>query len=189
MTRSMTCLCDAHTSLLPQELTEGLPALGCETCCGQLLSLDDYRRWLDRFPQEGEPSGGASPPMGPASASASATATPVRKCPGCAQLMERLLSGNSTDFRLDRCGPCQWLWMDAGEWDALVAGNASRHLLELLSDGGQRRLREAAAHQRREAELRDRHGDATVDELIRVRAWLDEQPHTDILLNLLRSGW
>jgi Zn-finger nucleic acid-binding protein len=185
MARSLHCVCEAHTALLPQELTPGLPALGCETCRGQLLSLDDYRRWLDRSPLEAEPDATVSQPQGPATA----TATPVRTCPACAQLMERLLSGNSTDFRLDRCGPCQRLWMDAGEWEALVASDASRRLLDLLSDGGQRGLREAAAYQRRETELRARHGDATVDELIRVRAWLAEQPHADILLNLLRSGW
>ena len=185
MSRSLRCVCEAHTPLLPKELSPGLPALGCDTCRGDLLGLDDYRRWLDRFPQEALPATDSPAQVDPVDT----TATPVRKCPGCAQLMERLLSGSSTDFRLDRCGPCQRLWMDAGEWDALVAGDASRHLLELLSDGGQRRLREAAAHQRREAELRARHGDATVDELLRLRAWLADQPNADILLSLLRSGW
>jgi Zn-finger nucleic acid-binding protein len=188
MARTLNCVCESRTSLLPQELTSGLPALGCETCRGQLLSLDDYRRWLGGCLPGADPD--ASAPKRPGAVDAfTATATPVRRCPACAQLMERLLSGNSADFRLDRCGPCQLLWMDAGEWDALVFSGAFRKLLDVLSDGGQRGLREAAALQRREAELRARHGDATVDELIRVRAWLAEQPHADILLNLLRSGW
>ncbi|HEY9094870.1 MAG TPA: hypothetical protein VIN35_03925, partial [Hydrogenophaga sp.] len=117
------------------------------------------------------------------------SATPVRRCPGCSQLMTRLLSAGTRDFRLDRCGPCQWLWMDAGEWASMVSDNVAHLLLETLSDGGQRALRAAAAHQRREAELRARHGDEVVDDLIRIRAWLAEQPNPDLLLTLLRNGW
>jgi Zn-finger nucleic acid-binding protein len=189
MTRTLNCVCDAHTALLPQTLAKGLPVLGCESCHGQLLSLDDYRRWLARYPQEmvQVPVKETAPPY--ASGAPSATSTPVRKCPACSQLMERLLSARASDFRLDRCGPCQWLWMDAGEWSTMVADNASRELLEILSDGGQRALRETAAQQRREIDLRVRHGDATIDELIRLRAWMAQQPHSDTLLNLLRSGW
>ncbi|MEZ5706379.1 MAG: hypothetical protein R3E56_14550 [Burkholderiaceae bacterium] len=169
-------------------LAEGLPAYACEACQGQLLSLDDYRRWLDGSPalptlEEGQPEHGEAETIG------NPSATPVRRCPGCSQLMTRLLSAGMRDFRLDRCGPCQWLWMDAGEWASMVSDNVAHLLLETLSDGGQRTLRAAATHQRREAELRARHGDEVVDDLIRIRAWLAEQPNPDLLLTLLRNGW
>ena len=185
MSRTLNCVCDAHTALLPRSLTEGLQALACENCEGLLLSLDDHRRWVERSLPTGDP----MPPATADEPANSVAATPVRKCPACAQLMERLLSGTSADFRLDRCGPCQWLWMDAGEWAALEADGATRRLLDILSDGGQRLLRETAVRDRREAELRARHGSDTIDELIRVRAWLVQQPQPDLLLTLLRNGW
>ncbi|MEZ5703125.1 MAG: hypothetical protein R3E42_15965 [Burkholderiaceae bacterium] len=78
--------------------------------------------------------------------------------------------------------------MDAGEWASMVSDNVAHLLLETLSDGGQRTLRAAATHQRQEAELRARHGDEVVDDLIRIRAWLAEQPNPDLLLTLLRNG-
>jgi Zn-finger nucleic acid-binding protein len=188
MAHPMTCVCDAHAPLLPVALSEGLPALMCEACQGHLLSLDDYRDWVAQSPDPQAltttlPARPADEPIG------NPSSTPVRRCPACSQLMTRLLSAGSRDFRLDRCGPCQWLWMDAGEWDSLVTDQVAHRLIETLSDGGQRALRAAASHQRREAELRARHGDEVIDDLIRIRAWLAEQPNPDLLLTLLRNGW
>lgn len=186
MNQSLNCVCEAHAPLLPKSLAPGLAAMGCERCEGDLLELDDYRRWLARHPEGAVAGMAAGAPVLPGD---QLVATPVRKCPACSQLMERLLSGTSVDFRLDRCGPCQLLWMDAGEWAALEARDAGRGLLDTLSDGGQRALRNAAARQRREAELRARHGDAVVDELTRLRSWLAERPDAEVLLTLLRNGW
>jgi Zn-finger nucleic acid-binding protein len=186
MNHALNCVCEARTPLLPRHLAPGLAALGCGTCEGDLLDLADYRRWLERCPAEPVADAEA---VAPVPAGEPVASTPVRRCPACGQMMERLLSGNSVDFRLDRCGRCQLLWMDAGEWAALEARDVTRRLLTLMSDGGQRALRDAAAHQRREAELRDRHGDAVVDELIRLRGWLAKRPDAEVLLTLIRNGW
>ena len=183
MSSHLFCICSAKTALQPVDLAPGLPALTCEACKGHLLKLDDYRRWIDRDLRAVEPL------ATDAAVAAQGVQTAARRCPSCTHLMQRMLSGSAVGFRVDRCSPCQLLWMDKGEWEAMVASGAAQRLLEVLSDGGQRQLRDEAARQRREAELRARHGDEAMDELIRIRHWLATQPQADTLLALLRSGW
>ncbi|MGP1628901.1 MAG: zf-TFIIB domain-containing protein [Giesbergeria sp.] len=155
----------------------------CLQCNGSLLSVDAYRAWVEASPPE--------PVAEPSSEPLTTLDTPVRRCPHCTRLMERLRVSHQPDFRLDRCVGCQCVWLDAGEWPALVQSGLGLRLTEVLSDGWQRRVREDASQGRREAELRTRHGDACIDELIGVRAWLltQPEPQRDVLLQLLRSGW
>lgn len=142
--------------------------------------MDDYRAWRD----QSAPPAGASPP-----APATSTDSGARHCPACARLMHRYRVGARPDFRLDRCAPCQTVWFDAGEWQALLAAGLGARLEEILSDGWQRQLQADELRQGREAVLRQRHGDACIDELARMRQWLQAQPHRDELLALLRAGW
>lgn len=177
------CVCGTRAHLQPAELAPGLPVEGCETCHGGLLALDDYRAWVER--------GAAEPASEPNEQPVTTQHTPARACPRCTRLMERLRVSHEPDFRLDRCVGCQCVWLDGGEWPALVNAGLALRLGEVLADGWQRRVREDAAHGRREAELRARHGHACVDDLIRIRAWLQTQPaqQRETLLLLLRSGW
>lgn len=180
---TLYCVCGSRHGLNPTELAPGLPALTCQDCHGHLLRLDDYRHWI------AHEAGAGYVPVPVSGEMADGANKSVRRCPVCTHFMERLLSGHAVDFRVDRCTGCQLLWMDKGEWNALVEAGFGKTLLELLSDAGQLQLRHAANHRRHEADLRARHGDAVVDELIRMRAWLAAQPQADTLLALLRHGW
>lgn len=102
--------------------------------------------------------------------------------------MERLPVEPVGAFRLDRCGPCQYVWLDRGEWQALVQRGLAHQLDTLLSDGGQRRLQAERLHATRMQALRQRHGDACMDEVLRIRRWLAEQPHRDEILALIRAN-
>ena len=101
--------------------------------------------------------------------------------------MQRLPVHNAQDFRVDRCIPCQYLWLDPGEWAALVQLGVALQLDTLLSDAGQRRLQSERLLAARMQTLRQRHGDERIDEVLRFRRWLAEQPLADELLALLRS--
>ena len=105
--------------------------------------------------------------------------------------MQRLRVGAKPDFRVDRCAGCQALWFDRGEWAALAASGLASRLEEILSDAGQRQLQAAELRERREADLRRKHGDACIDEIARVHQWLHAQPaaQREELLSLLRAGW
>lgn len=103
--------------------------------------------------------------------------------------MHRYRVGAQPDFRVDRCAACQYIWLDAGEWAALVQAGLAGQLEDILSDGWQRQLQVDDAHTRRDEVLRARHGNECMDELARVRLWLQQQPGREELLSLLRAGW
>lgn len=182
----MRCTCSGQGLMKPILLATGLPAHRCAACEGTLLALDAYRRWRD------------DPEAAPAIESAAAIhgllavedAPGARSCPRCQRLMQRLrVSTDLPHFRIDRCTPCQTVWFDRGEWEALAQDGLAWRLDEVLSDGWQRQLQQADLRARREQALRARLGDDCLDELTRVRGWLDGQPRREELISLLRAGW
>ncbi len=179
----MRCECEARGELKPAEIAPGLTALHCAECGGSLLAMEDYHRWRERRP--------ALPVDAPPAPPSVEEPAGVRSCPCCGRLMQRYRVGTVPDFRIDRCTHCQQAWFDPGEWRALAAVGLADRLGEVLSDSWQRKLQADALRMRREAGLREKFGDACVDELGRVRAWLETQPpaRRDELLALLRSGW
>jgi len=164
------------------ELSPGLTARQCGACGASALKLDDYRQWRERQPASG-------PVTEPAARAEEEQDVRARTCPACTRLMQRYRVGTQPDFRLDACSACQLVWLDRGEWASLAQGDLSGRLTEILSEAWQRRLRADELRNRREAGLRAKHGDACIDELIRVRSWLDAQPQREELLALLRAGW
>jgi Zn-finger nucleic acid-binding protein len=185
MTTTYRCVCSAAPVLRAVSLAPGLHATSCDDCHGHWLAMDDYRRWVARGPAPLDADAADLPALRPDAA----VPDKARACPACQRFMERLRVGRSPDFRLDRCSACQHIWLDAGEWAALAEAGLATQLGEILSDGWQRQLRDAEAQARREADLRERHGDACIDEIARIRAWLATQPQRETLLALLRSGW
>lgn len=177
--RMLRCSCSTVARLDPTELELGLPANACSGCGGTLLGLAEYRNWRD----EANPVAAAGDPI------VFEDAPSARACPGCSRLMHRLRAGAQPDFRLDRCASCQSVWLDRGEWHALVAAGQAGRLDEILTDAWQRQLQAEELRARREATLREKHGADCIDELSRIRSWLDAQPQRDELLALLRAGW
>jgi Zn-finger nucleic acid-binding protein len=180
MKSKMFCGCEVGCSLLSSEIAPGLPSQRCSRCHGHWLRMADYELWrTDATPvQEHQ-----VPPM---RAEAGATA---RACPACERMMTRWRVGASPDFRLDRCAGCKAVWFDAGEWPALVRAGLAQRLSEVLSDTWQRRVQSDELSARRLAGLRARHGQECMNELERMRTWLEAQPQREELLALLRAGW
>ncbi|MBU1351066.1 MAG: zf-TFIIB domain-containing protein [Gammaproteobacteria bacterium] len=181
MTTRLHCSCASRSSLTNAALEEGLPAVACPDCGAVLLQMDDWRRWRSRSPDW------VASPDAPGAVDVPADQGQARACPACARLMQRLAVDAQGDFRVDRCGPCQYLWLDRGEWQALVQRGLAQQLDTLLSDGGQRRLQTERLQATRMLALRQRHGDACMDEVLRIRRWLAEQPHRDEVLALIRA--
>lgn len=186
MSSTLRCPCSGQGALRPRTLSDQLDARQCEACEGTVLSLQTYRRWRDRP----ECLSVEMPDLMIHGLLAVEDSPGARACPTCNRLMQRLrVSTDLPDFRIDRCAHCQLVWFDRGEWEALAHSGLAHRLDEVLADGWQRQLRQEDLRARREAVLRERHGDACIDELTRIRAWLDEQAQPDELLALLRAGW
>jgi Zn-finger nucleic acid-binding protein len=182
----MQCTCSGHARLLPVMLTEGLQASQCEACEGTLLPLDGYRAWRDS-----EASHVHTLPELVIHGLITVEDSPsARACPQCERLMQRLrVQTDEPDFRIDRCSSCQLVWFDRGEWAALAHNGLARQLDEVMADAWQRQLRQDELRAGREAALRIRHGDACMDELCRIKTWLDAQPAREELLALLGAEW
>ncbi|MFZ2266428.1 MAG: zf-TFIIB domain-containing protein [Azonexus sp.] len=170
-------LCECGAGLLCGALAEGLPARVCPACGGVLLALDDYRVWRQTLPPAA-----AETPAGLAVLGEDSRA---RSCPACSGPMARYRVLPVSSFRLDRCNHCQLVWFDGGEWSALVEAGLIDRLDSILADGWQRRVQADEARQRRENALRQRLGDAAVDELQRIQSWLHSRPNGRELLALL----
>ncbi|MDR7152083.1 Zn-finger nucleic acid-binding protein [Hydrogenophaga palleronii] len=174
------CACSHRPALSEQALSPGLPARECAECNGHWVCLDDHRRWVESGAPQAEPAELVEhwlPDL----------ASPARACPQCDRIMERLRTGRQPDVRIDRCVHCHAVWLDGGEWAALQFHEA--RLDEVLSDMWQRQLREAEQLERREDLVRQRHGDACIDEVLRIQAWLQQQAEPGVVLNLIRNGW
>ena len=177
----LRCICDGRPGMAPIELEPGLAAMSCTSCRGTALSMTSYREW-----QRGQPLVSEALPVGEPHNASDASA---RQCAACNRLMERLKVTPAFDFRLDRCGACQIIWLDEGEWLAIAAAGISAQLDAVLSDRGQREIREQEQQAARAAHLREKYGEDCLTEMTRIRAWLDVQPDRDVLIALLRSGW
>ena len=184
MSNERYCDCMKRPAMKVRELQAGLFAHACEDCGALAIDLNDYRRWLERRV------------VGPAPTPEQCAGTAVgeglgmrkaRLCSSCGRPIARYRAGTLPDFHLDRCAPCQQLVLDGGEWEALLQLGALEHLELILSDNWQHRLQALEAGERRRQSLRQRLGDSTVDELIRVQCWLREQPQRRELLALLNG--
>jgi Zn-finger nucleic acid-binding protein len=183
MKKNLRCDCAAHTPFAAVELMPGLAAQQCASCEAAVVEMSDYRRWSQRSGVSA-----VTPGSGDVSLLDHET-TVARSCPSCDKLMQRLRTGTQPGFRVDRCHVCQLVWFDRGEWPALVQAGLAGRLGEVLSDAWQKQAQTDELRAGREATLRARHGDACMDELARMRTWLDTQPSRDELLSLLRAGW
>ena len=179
MSRTLQCRCGSAPPLTTLLLAPGLPAMGCRDCGAVLLQMDDWRRWRSASPAEQAPATEQALAHDHAQASA---------CPACGRFMARLPVDAGGAFRVDRCVPCQLVWLDRGEWQALTERGLARQLDVLLSDAGQRRIQADRLQAARLQTLRQRHGDDCIDEVLRIRAWLAGQAQPGEILALLRAA-
>lgn len=171
--------CAAQADFVTLELAPGLSGRRCPSCRGTLLEMTEYRRWSALL----------APPVNAAAAPAPQEQAGSRNCPRCSRVLLRYRVSADTAFHIDRCPNCQLVWFDAGEWESMVAAGLAARLIEVMSDTWQREVHAKERSRHHEAALRDRHGDACIDEILRIRTWLATQPLHEELLVLIAKGW
>ena len=167
------------TDLMPTMIEEDLPAMGCATCHGGLVSLLYYRHWAE---QQKEPSN--APPKATATVETTDTAYAIT-CPKCLRVMMKYKISGGVANRVDVCSTCDDAWLDGGEWELLEALHLSHNIPAILTDAWQRRiLRELTADTRRSILVRmiGEEGALRVEEF---GAWLGESGHKSHVLTYL----
>lgn len=168
----MHCSMCKNAQLEPTEIEPGLIAAVCQECGGALVSLMNYRFWLDRYASissQGETLAAEIPDEQPG----------VRNCPKCSRLMTKYQMGVASNHKIDLCAACDEAWLDKGEWQLLKQLDLQGKLPKIFTEAWQRNIRKV----RQEAFQQDRYEKLIgTDDFARVnefKQWLYRHPHKD----------
>ncbi len=175
----MICPACSTRELAPFVLDGGLRAERCPGCQGVWVELERYKNWRKTMPQLA-----ASEVAGDIAAHNSA----VRLCPATGRLMTRIRVACDNPLLLDYSPAAQAVWLDAGEWERLVALGLHDELDAIVSEKWQAALKLAASQDRLEKLMRARFGDEHYDKLSALRTWLAAQENRSEMLAFLQSN-
>ncbi len=167
-----------HTSdLKPTMIEEFLPAMGCGTCHGALVSLLYYRHWAE---EQKEP---AAAPAGTKIVTTDTTEAIV--CTKCSRVMTKYKISGTVANRVDVCSTCDDAWLDGGEWELLEALHLSHKIPAILTDAWQRRIRREITADTRRSVLVRLIGEADAQRVEEFGEWLDQSGHKSHILTWL----
>jgi Zn-finger nucleic acid-binding protein len=178
----MNCLCCKNIVLEPRELEQGLLVAGCPNCEGTLITLMNYRYWMDK---NGDATVRELHDASDISMDVPVVVASARSCPKCSRLMTKYQIGATTDHQLDLCGSCDEAWLDKGEWQLLKALDLYGKLPKIFTDAWQRNIRKA----RQEASLQERYEKLIgVDDFAKAKefkSWVYKHPHKEAIKQFL----
>jgi Zn-finger nucleic acid-binding protein len=170
--------------LQPTMIEEYLPAMGCGTCHGSLVSLLYYRHWAETQKPTIEPA--ANPDAG-ASVETTDT-TSALTCPKCGRIMMKYKVSGAVSNRVDVCNLCDEAWLDGGEWELLEALQLSHRMPAIFTDEWQRRIRRDLSEETRRCVLARVIGEDGVGKVETFKAWIrDTGRKADIMVYLYRE--
>jgi len=178
----MKCPHCKTSDLKPTMIEEFLPAMGCDTCHGSLLSLLYYRHWAEAQKAP------ASEPRSADAALETPDTTAAITCPKCTRVMAKYKLSGRISNRVDVCSTCDEAWLDGGEWELLEALQLSHKMPTIFTDAWQRRIRREISEETRREVLTRMIGAEGAAKVEAFRAWLAKQAHkSHILTYLYRS--
>ena len=170
--------------LQPTLIEQDLPAMGCGTCRGSLVSLLYYRHWAETQ----KPAMQASVDPSAAAKIETTDTAAALTCPKCGRIMMKYKVSGAVSNRLDVCGLCDEAWLDGGEWELLEALQLSHRLPSIFTDEWQRRIRHELSEETRRSALARAIGSDASARVEEFRAWLAENEHkSQIMTYLFRS--
>lgn len=177
----MKCPRCKTSGLRPTMIEQYLPAMGCGSCQGSLVSLLYYRHWaetqkpLDESPADSKP----------AAAVEATDTTGVLTCPKCGRIMMKYQVSGAVANRLDVCSLCDEAWLDGGEWELLEALQLSHRLPAIFTDQWQRRIRHELSEETRRSNLVRRIGAEAAVRVEEFRDWLAGNEHRSQIMTYL----
>ena len=168
------------TDLLPTMIEEFLPAMGCGTCHGALVSLLYYRHWAEA---QKEPA--TADPARPTPTVVTTDTTEAITCTKCSRVMTKYKISGAVANRVDVCSTCDDAWLDGGEWELLEALHLSHKIPAILTDTWQRRIRRELTADTRRSVLVRMVGEEAARRVEDFGEWLDESAHKSHILTYL----
>ena len=169
--------------LKPTMIDENLPAAGCASCHGSLVSLVYYRHWAETQKPPSESTADDTT----ISIETSDTTTALM-CPKCSRVMMKYKLTGTVSNRLDVCSLCDEAWLDGGEWELLEALQLSLLMPAIFTDAWQRRIRREVVEGTRRQVLERMIGDDGVAKVEEFKEWLVQNKHkSDIMVYLYKD--
>ena len=176
----MNCPVDS-APLTRVDLEPGLAGFTCGKCAGHWLRFGDYLAWRERqpgdapeLPREGAGEVAEAPPTSP------------RPCPDCNHLLTRYRVGRGVGFGLDRCGNCNGVWLDGGEWAALRGRGLHDNVHQMFGPGWQFAARTDDQRRLVEAQFERQLG-ADFGRAREFAEWVAEHPRRSEILAYVQS--
>ena len=180
----MKCPHCKTSDLKPTMIDEFLPAMGCGTCHGCLLSLLYYRHWAET---QKSPAIETEPREAGATLETTDTTAAIA-CPKCSRVMAKYKLSGRISNRLDVCSTCDEAWLDGGEWELLETLHLSHKIPTIFTDAWQRRIRREITEETRRGILTRMIGADGAARVEQFRAWLAKNEHrSSIMTYLYRS--
>ena len=175
----MKCPHCQTSDLKPTMIEEYLPAMGCATCQGSLVSLLYYRHWAETQKVT------TGPPAKAVDAVETTDTTTAIRCPKCSRLMTKYKLTGSVANRVDVCATCDEAWLDGGEWELLEALELSLKMPAIFTDAWQRRIRREVTEEARRSILARLIGEDGTVRVEEFKAWLGQTAHKSHILTYL----
>lgn len=176
----MQCPICKEIPLKPFKLEEDLSGNECPQCEGHWVPFSNYQVWLEKK----EPSEELEVFESEVSVNDSLRAM---LCPECNRIMLKYNIAQDIEFTLDQCGYCRGIWFDKHEWTILKERNLHDQVHNMFTDTWQKRFRKEISKQLKVAIYEEKLGDEIYTELRKIKEWLTQQPHKDLLLTYLNS--
>src|SRR5205823_3023063 len=141
-------------------------------CGGSWVHAQHYWDWLERQ-KSGSPTSRSDEP---ASSNIGESGL-ARRCPECGHFLAHAKVGHGLAFHIDRCTTCGGMWFNAGEWQTLRDRGLHTQVHFVFSAAWQAKLLREELSAAREQILRDRLGDGDLNEVKRIKQWIDSHPH------------
>lgn len=167
----MKCPVCEDPALCPAEVEKNLIGAQCEKCSGVLISLMNYRFWLDRYS-----TGDIATEHLAEESVVAQDSTGAKQCPKCSKLMLKYRIGRESENRVDLCSHCQEAWLDSGEWQLLKKLDAHDKLPEIFTDAWQRNLRKQQQRESMDRHFADVIGAKDFTQVRDFKIWLDSHP-------------
>ena len=170
-----------HPTLKPVTLEEGLKAFQCPETNGLWIPAENYWQWQRKFPTATDHGTHESH-----AASVNEFDDIAKLCPETGTIMTRFKVGHGMDFRIDR-SICGGIWLDPGEWQALISGNLHHELNLVFTTQWQKAIRQESQAKVQETILREKLGDDLFEKLSSLRTELSASSGRSAAIAYLQS--
>jgi Zn-finger nucleic acid-binding protein len=162
-------------TLVDSPLEPELTAAQCTKCGGTYIAASSYDHWLSRS-QVNQPETTDDRTISLDSGESSGP----RFCPECKYVLTKYNVGKGIKFALNKCGHCGGTWLDKNEWEILKSRNLHDDIHLVFSDNWQLAVR-AEEHKAAMAEIFAEHLGDDLEEISRIKNWLDNHANSDAL--------